>query len=181
MARPRRHRRRVCIDWSRWAAPGEGFSRIRVTCMMSFNTADSYWQYTFVSGGINRDRWLIQPIQCLRKKFSMMIDHWMNSLGAQIAKIATKMIARRRSRSNSSCMHYCISPDKCARHRSRKNEPLILSNWQLESLSTYATSPKGFIQIDRVVTKFCLIRVKSRGTRYSSRQIYLLKYGTPWR
>ena len=76
----RRALRRVWIVWSRRAAPGEGFSRIRAASTTSFNMADSHWQYTFVSGGINRDGWLTQPLHWPGKKYYMPIDSWMKSL-----------------------------------------------------------------------------------------------------
>ena len=100
MTRLRRGFWRVCVVWSRCAAPGEGFSRIGVACMTSFNMGNLNWTYTLRSGFINVDGWRTEPPQSGRKKYRAYPSDWM-SVCCHAAEASAKMLASGRAQSNS--------------------------------------------------------------------------------
>ena len=71
-----------------------------------FNMGNCNWLQTLRSHIINMERWLMYTPPPKGKKYHLYIDHWMNPVGAHIAEIAAKMIATRRSRSNSSVVWF---------------------------------------------------------------------------
>ena len=64
---------------------------------------NSNWLHTLRSSTINMEGWLMYVPSWEGKKYLLYIDHWMNSVGAHIAKIATKILATWRAWSN--CSH----------------------------------------------------------------------------
>ena len=101
MTRPWRASRRVFIDRSRHAVPGEGLSRVGVACMTSINMGNPNWLHTWTSAALNRDECILQMSHYVRKKCLLFVSHWMKSPGAQIAEIVAKMLASERAQSDS--------------------------------------------------------------------------------
>ena len=64
-----------------------------------------------MSDSINRSQWVLQMSQAVRKKFLLLLDHWMKPPGVQIAEIVSKMFATWQARSDPGIRLYNVAED----------------------------------------------------------------------